>query len=475
MRGGIAFTKDCQLYSAIQKRLCTTDVHLKFHDLADEAIDSLLTGKVQFLFLDVRRQELDVQSLKLIQALESGDIPGVQVITVGEGAWPRQQAATLHLISSCHLRYTEHQELIPSLDQDDLEHKEHSLERLLNSRDVKAIPELHELTGGDVALKTREPAFFEVLEDLKRIAHRDVTILIIGETGTGKTTLARIVHERSSRREHPFQHLACGALPGDLIESELFGHTKGAFTGADRNKIGRFQAAGKGTLLLDEIDVLDVKQQAKLLKVIETGEYEMVGSTEPLIAEARLITASNINLEDLTESSGFRSDLYYRLSVLEFRLFPLRERVIDIVPLAMQFVEECCTEHKIQIDYVHQEFLNALCQYKWPGNIRELKNHVRRAVLFAEDGCLRASDLSSKITQSLSEPTPVAVELDERKSLAMQVARSERELLMQALQANGNNRTRTAKALGISRVGLYKKLRRHGLDELDPDEIRRAS
>ncbi|WP_417847560.1 sigma 54-interacting transcriptional regulator [Thalassoglobus sp.] len=475
MRSGIAFTKDCQLYNDLQKEVCETDISLKFFDQAEEALVALQSGGVSTIFIDVRENEVDAETVSLVKAIANRAVSKLNVITVGSTAFPVVCASELFLISACHLKYGGDRSLQPCGKYLNGIADENSLRELLKSQKVQPIPKLHTLEGGETALKTREPSFYEVLQDLKRIAHRNVTILIIGETGTGKTTLARIIHERSTRRGQPFQHLACGALPGDLIESELFGHVKGSFTGADRNKIGRFQAAGKGTLLLDEIDVLDVKQQAKLLKVIETGEYEMVGSTEQMISEARLITASNINLEDLTESSGFRSDLYYRLSVLEFRLFPLRDRVVDVVPLAMQFVSECCQEHDIEINLVERDFFDALCRYKWPGNIRELKNHVRRAVLFAEDGRLQANDLSSKITQFQFSNMEPFTDLDEKKSLATQVAKNERELLIQALQVNGNNRTQTAKSLGISRVGLYKKLRRHGLIEKDSSDLRKAS
>ncbi|MDA7527386.1 sigma-54 dependent transcriptional regulator [bacterium] len=340
-----------------------------------------------------------------------------------------------------------------------------SLQNLIQSGYLKTIPALHKMEGTEVTISSREVKFFQALEDLKRIAHRNVTLLIVGETGTGKTTLARIIHDRSPRRDRSFQHLACGALPSDIIESELFGHTRGAFTGADRNKIGRFQAAGQGTLLLDEIDVLDVKQQAKLLKVIETGEYEMVGSTEPRQSEARLIVASNVNLEQLADAEDFRPDLYYRLSVLEFRLLPLRERKVDIIHLAMQFVKEYCAEHEIEVRSVDFDFLDVLQGYHWPGNIRELKNHIRRAVLFCEDGRLTVNDLSPKLIQSQFNEKPAPKKVKVKQTLADQVAQSEHDLLIEALSANENNRTRTAKALGISRVGLYKKLRKHGLVE----------
>ena len=471
MRNAIAFTRDCQLYNSLQKFLCVTDLNAKFYDESQPALQALKTSDIPFLFLDVRNDETFGETLQLIDELVQGSVPKLNVVTIGDAGYPRSQAADLSLVSSAHLIFGSDKSLKPhSRTTGD------TFEALVESKTRVQLPTESRLEGTSLQLTTREPKFFQVLEDLNRVAHRDVTLLIVGETGTGKTTLARIIHERSKRQMKPFQQLACGALPSDIIESELFGHVRGAFTGAERNKIGRFQAAGQGTLLLDEIDVLDVKQQAKLLKVIETGEYEMVGSTDSLRSEARLITASNLNLEDLASSNRFRSDLYYRLSVLEFRLFPLRERVIDIVPMAVDFIDECCIEHNVEIESIELDFFEALRRYPWPGNIRELKNHVRRAVLFSEGGTLRAADLSTKITEFEGCHTPVSPQLDSSKSLSSQIQDNERQLLVQALEANSNNRTRTAKALGISRVGLYKKLRRLGLlDEPSENGLKRAS
>lgn len=471
MRRAMIFTRDCQLYSALQRFLCETDLNVKFFDQHKPALEALQEHNMSFLFLDARPGEIHGETISFVNDLVAGAVPKLNVITIGQASFPRSMAAELHLLSTAHLIFQDDLSLLPV---ENSENREFS--SVLGAKEIADIPQVRILSGGPFTLTTREPRFFQVLEDLKRVAHRDVTLLIVGETGTGKTTLARIIHERSQRKDAPFQQLACGALPSDIIESELFGHVRGAFTGAERNKIGRFQAAGKGTLLLDEIDVLDVKQQAKLLKVIETGEYEMVGSTESLMSEARLITASNLNLEDLTCSNSFRSDLYYRLSVLEFRLFPLRERVVDIAPMAVSFINECCAEHGVEIEAIELAFFAAIRKYPWPGNIRELKNHVRRAVLFSEHGLLKAADLSTKITEFSASFAADTVELDPQKTLSRQVEDNERELLLQALHANFNNRTQTAKALGISRVGLYKKLRRLGLlDEMGHSGIKRAS
>lgn len=407
------------------------------------------------LLIDVRNGLDHHETRVLLDALMERPVPALNVVTFGDTSFPRELAMQADLVSAHHVVVG------PGIVETLLADEE--IQAYAAGRRARPLPESRSIAAGDVHLKTYTPGFFGVVDDLVRVAHRDVTLLLVGETGTGKTTLARFVHMRSARADRPFQNLACGALPSDLIESELFGHIRGAFTGADRNKIGRFEAAGRGTLLLDEIDVLDPKQQAKLLKVIETGEYEMVGSTETRHSEARLIVASNVNLEDLMRKSQFRSDLYYRLNVLEFRLPALRDRPLDIVPLALEFADEFCREHQITIRRIQRDFLDALRRHRWPGNLRELKNHIRRAVLFCEGEELTVNDLSASVIRSQFEPQAHARDVDRGWSLADRIARSERELLEQALKANGHNRTRTAKALGISRVGLYKKLRRLGL------------
>ena len=261
-----------------------------------------------------------------------------------------------------------------------------------------------ELHGRTKSLVTFTPEMFDMLDELKVAARHNVTVLLVGETGSGKTHLARLVHEMTDRREERFCTVACGALPPDLIESELFGNVKGAFTGADKDREGKFAAAGNGTLLLDEIDVLTPEQQAKLLRVIETGEYEPVGSNETVHSEARLIVASNYNLEELVKAGTFRTDLFYRLNILCFRLPPLRERPLDIEYLARKFALEHSRTHNIQLREIEPTFLDALRRYPWPGNIREMENVIRRAVLYCQRGLLSVKDLPSNIRAATQTP-----------------------------------------------------------------------
>ena len=428
-------------------------VHFLLTATPDEALQQLSRSSVPTLFVDTRAGQFPAEAANVVKRLAQGELPAVNVLTLGNSSYPASVAAELDILEATHIRST--------LDIQDC------LDRIVAEVSSTAFaaptPESRLVESRNVSITTFTPAFFDVVDDILRVAAREVTLLLIGETGTGKTTLARFVHELSTRRDRQFQDLACGALPADLIESELFGHIRGAFTGADRNKIGRFEAAGHGTMLLDEIDVLDLRQQTKLLKIIETGEFEMVGSTETRKSEARLIVASNINLQDLVDQSQFRSDLYYRLNVLEFRLPALRDRPRDIPFLAMQFVRELCKEHAISIERVDIDFLHALRQYPWPGNLRELKNHVRRAVLFSHDGRLTVNDLSHKVLRSQFQSDENESAGTEGWKLADRVAQSEREMLEMALRDNNNNITQTARALGISRVGLYKKMRRLGL------------
>lgn len=465
----LLFVRDVELFETLRRSVLDhQQIEIEFAGTAESALQRLSSQRVPTLFLDYRLEHFDEEVTQLLDTIKR-DFAAINIVSIGDGIYPLPIAEHLDLLTLQHITVT---------SKGALQFPEDGLQRVLSAARARPIPRRHEISADGISLSTYTEELFPVLDDLQRVSHRDVTLLLVGETGTGKTTLARLIHNQSTRRDKPFQHLACGALPADLIESELFGHIRGAFTGAERNKIGRFQAAGRGTLLLDEIDVLELKQQAKLLKVIETGEFEMVGSTEPRQSEARLIVASNVNLEDLAADGRFRADLYYRLNVLEFRLLPLRERPLDITHMSLGIIGECCRTHDIRLNGIDSRFIDALKRYRWPGNLRELKNHLCRAVLFSEDERLMLKDIAPKVVQAeFSVDAPTSSSTSTRGwTLAERVAQSERESLYQALRENGNNRTKTAKALGLSRVGLYKKLKRLGLMDSDlqlsPSEFR---
>lgn len=305
------------------------------------------------------------------------------------------------------------------------------------------------------------PSLLPLVDRIALAASHDVTVLINGETGTGKTYLARLMHDYSPRRQHRFLAIPCGAIAANLIESEFFGHSKGAFTGADRTKIGKFAAVGDGSLLLDEIDTLALEQQATLLRVIETGEFEPVGSTETQFCKARLVVASNIDLEKAVALGKFRADLYFRLNVMSFHLPPLRERIMDIEPLARGMAVRFARKFNKELYDIHPEAMAALESFAWPGNLRQLENVVQHAVLMTSGPEVMLKNLPT-IVQEAGSPTfedsPILGDsLHEQRDLA------ERSVIHRALVTAGFNRTRAADALGISRVTLYKKMKKYGL------------
>ena len=290
------------------------------------------------------------------------------------------------------------------------------------------------------------PSLLPLVERIMIAAAHDVTVLLTGETGTGKTHLARLMHDCSPRKNDPFLTVPCGAQPANLVESAFFGHVKGAFTGADRPKLGKFEAAGHGTLLLDEIDTLGLEQQAGLLRVIETGEFEPVGSNETKHSHARIIVASNWDLEEAVQLGKFRQDLYYRLNVMSFHLPPLRERVQDIAPLARAMVARFNTKFRKDLFDVNELATDALESFPWPGNIRQLENVVQQAVLVSRGPELLREHLPAPLREfrPFGQDQPAPSHATSRDSLAHNREQIEKNVIQRALSNNGYSRSRAA-------------------------------
>jgi formate hydrogenlyase transcriptional activator len=293
-----------------------------------------------------------------------------------------------------------------------------------------------------------------VLEQVERVAPTGSTVLIQGETGTGKELIAHAIHHISSRCGRPFVRLNCAAIPLDLLESELFGHEKGAFTGAIAQKLGRFELADKGTLFLDEVGDIPPQLQPKLLRILQEQEFERLGSSRTHQVDVRLVAATHRDLAGMVRNGEFRSDLYFRLNVFPVQLPPLRERREDIPALVEHFVESLGRRVGRQIDNIPKETMLDLCSYDWPGNIRELQNLIERALILSEDGVLPNPMLTAG-TQRVSVVTPPTTLMD-----------SERALILRTLEASGwviGGRDGAASRLGLKRTTLIYKMQRHGI------------
>ena len=306
-----------------------------------------------------------------------------------------------------------------------------------------------------IELFARSPGMREAVGLAERVSSTDANVLITGETGVGKDLLASFIHSKSRRSLQPLVKIDCATLPAELLEAELFGYERGAFTGATETKAGRFEAAQKGTIVLDEIAHLSNDAQAKLLRVIETREFERLGGRKTIKLDARLIALTNVDLEAAVKVGRFREDLFYRLNVINIRVPPLRERNGDLSKLIQHFLKHYADKHGRKLQRVSPEALAMLQAYEYPGNARELANIIERAVIVATGKRLEETDLAHGLK--------AAVSAQQRKQKPQSLAQLEAAYISEMLAATGGNKTECARILGISRKNLYEKIARYQL------------
>jgi transcriptional regulator with PAS, ATPase and Fis domain len=314
---------------------------------------------------------------------------------------------------------------------------------------------------GFAGILGQSPKMLELFGVIRSLAETDVVVLIQGETGTGKELIARAIHYNSPRRGKRFVAVNCGALVETLLESELFGHEKGAFTGAATRRSGVFEVADGGTLFLDEIGEISPSTQVRLLRVLQEGEFQRVGGSAPIRVDVRILSATNQDLEDLVRKGRFRQDLYYRLNVFPMRVPPLRERAEDIPLLVAHFVEQCNQRLKRRVSSVSPQAMALLMAYSWPGNVREVENAVQRMMVVAKGDTLEVQDLPPEIRGGEKPPRESATDLKGITRGSAEIV--EKEAIQHALAETGGNVTRAARSLGISRATLQKKMKVYGL------------
>jgi DNA-binding NtrC family response regulator len=415
-----------------------------------EAVKQIDTAPPEVLLADVRLQDGDGFDLL---AHARNKCPGLPVILITgygtvETGVEAIRAGAFDLLTK------------PLIDQE----LEIAIERAVAQRQVleenQQLKVQLELRYGMENIVGHDRRMQRVFDMIDRVADTKATILITGESGTGKSLIARAIHRHSARRDRPFVEVACGALPESLLESELFGHVAGSFTGATGDKIGKFKQADTGTIFLDEIATASPSLQVKLLRILQEFEFEQVGGTRTFHVDSRVVLATNENLAQAVAAGRFRQDLYYRVNVINIELPSLRERIADIPLLAEHFLREVREDARQDVQGFSDDALAALRHYNWPGNVRELQNVVERAVLLGRGPVITLDDLPEHVSADSSQaPVPTG-----GVTLKQALAGPERQIILGVLRANNWNRNLTAESLGINRTTLYKKMKRLGLD-----------
>lgn len=410
---------------------------------ADAALRLFEKGKYSLILLDIKMPGMS--GMDLLVKLKEYDLDAIIILIT---AYASVSSAVKALKSGAYDYITK------PIDPDELSHivekalyqKNLEVENVKLKESIEAIAKPDNLIGESHQMK-------EIYNLIHTVAQTDTTVLILGESGTGKELVAKAIHLNSKRKYFPLVTVNCGALPESLLESELFGHEKGAFTGAHYRRKGKFEMANGGTIFLDEIGTISNKVQVELLRVIETKQFTRVGGSETISSDFRVIAATNENLEQLVKEGRFREDLFYRLNVFNIQIPPLRERVDDIPLLADYFLKKYTTSMNKKITGISQEAMNFMLRYKWPGNVRELENAIERAVVICRTDKIQLEDLPFKISNNL-----LYNDLEDKS-----LSEVEKRHIALVLKENNWNISKSAEDLKIDRVTLYNKIKKYGL------------
>ncbi|MBS2016472.1 MAG: sigma-54-dependent Fis family transcriptional regulator [Deltaproteobacteria bacterium] len=439
----------------------------------DQGLSFLREHHIDLVITDLKMPKVDGMTLLREALRESPDLPIVMITAHG----------TVDTAVEA-LKLGAFDYLTKPFDKDEVRQ---IVAKALKTRELageEAAPLPKDEPGARFGIIGQSPGLTDLYAVLERVADSPTTVLVTGESGTGKELVARALHDHSARRGKPFIKVNCAAIPKELIESELFGYERGAFTGAVTSKPGRFELANGGTLFLDEIGEIPVEMQVKLLRALQESEFERVGGIKTIRVDVRLVAATNRDLKKLIAQNLFREDLFYRLNVVSIRLPALRERPTDIPLLVEHFLTKFNDRLKKQVSGVEPEALELLSTYSWPGNIRELENVMERSVLFCDSQKLREGDLPGELrgtSGSVAPPTadpaggpsseiPLSGEGGLKEHVKVAMSRLERELVSRALKQTNNNVTHAARLLKISRKGLQLKMKELGLREAGGDK-----
>ncbi len=415
------------------------------------ALDCIGDVAPDIVLTDIRMP--NVSGVEILAAARQGD-PDVPVILMTAQATLQSAMQAVNEGAFYYIQKPFRNDELVAILRRAAEHRKLRVE----NKSLKQAIRRHERSGVSRPVGTSK-AWMEILELVETVAPTDSTVLIQGESGTGKEVIARYIHELSVRSEGAFLSINCGALPESLLESELFGHVKGSFTGAIRDKIGLFGAATKGSFFLDEIGETTPATQVKLLRALQHREVIPVGSTEAVPVDTRVIAATNRDLDEEIRAGNFRSDLYYRLNVIALHLPPLRQRRDDIPLLASHFLQRIAGMRQEPVKQLTDAATSALTEYQWPGNVRELENALERAIILTSSDEIGVSALPERVTEPRAEPL-----ISTRTPPNPTLEAVERAYIMWVLQSESGNKSRTAEVLGIDPSTLYRKLSRYGVE-----------